>query len=328
MELRGFKQVDIAPSSPDKGEVLVDLKAASVNFRDYMIAGAQYPIPVGTDLIPLCDGAWEVVDIGSDVKSLKVGDRVINTYSRDWIEGPLEAWMWATAFGAELDGTLCQQRVFLEQNLVKIPESLSFEEASTIPCAAVTAWNALFHGPKPLHPGQTVLTLGTGGVSIFALQLANAAGMRVIATTSTSQKMERLLSLGADHVVNYNDTPEWQTEIIEATDGEGVDVAIEVGGPGTMNKSIAALRHGGWLSFIGALADPTSQIEPFGLLQGHKTICPIMVGNRRHTREVVRALDINKIQPVIDHTVAFDNAPDAIASMPKGNHFGKIVISR
>lgn len=327
LDFSGLRQVEAPTSPPRPGEASVRLKAASINHRDTIIARGYYPFPVSPNVIPLSDGCWEVTAVGEGVTRVKPGQRVINIFARGWLEGPLEQWMWDTGFGAALDGTLTQQTNLPAEALVPIPDSLSDFEAATLPCAGVTAWNALFGFEPALKPGETVLTLGTGGVSIFAIQLAKAAGAKVIATSSSRDKLDRARKLGADVTIDYSCTPEWHQEVLTATNGRGADIVIEVGGPGTMVKSLSAVRYGGRIPVIGALSDPMGTINPGLLLMRQAGLHGVMVGSRRHTEELVRAVEVNHIQPVVDRVYKFDDAARAFPEMLEGKHFGKFVIS-
>lgn len=326
-DMTGFTLVDAPASRAGPGEVEVRLKAASLNYRDTMVAAGTYPLPVSPDVIPLCDGSWEVIAVGSGATRFKPGDRVINIYAQGWIEGPLESWMWATGYGTVPDGTLTQRRVFPEEVLVGVPDGIGDAEAATLPCAAVTAWNALFGHPPALQPGQTVLTIGTGGVSVFALQLAKAAGARVVTVSGSDEKLDRARSLGADTTINRREHPDWEHAVRAAIGGEGVDLVIEVGGPGTLARSLAALRHGGRIAMIGALADPMATVHPGLILLAHATVHGVMVGNRRHTQALVAAVAANGIRPAVDRIYPFEEAPQAFRDMTAGRHFGKLVIA-
>lgn len=325
--LDGFKLGPVTPCDPAPGEATVRLKAASLNFRDLMIAQGIYPLPVSPNVVPLSDGCWEVVDVGEGVTRVKPGDRVVNNFARSWINGRLEPWMWSSGFGQELDGVLTQSRNIPAEVLVHVPDTISDIEAATLPCAAVTASHALFGSVLPLLPGQTALVLGTGGVSTFALQLAKAAGARVIVISSSNAKLDRAKALGADVGINYRDHPDWEEKVREATGGIGVDVVTEVGGPGTLAKSLAALRHGGRVALIGALSDPMAVINPGLILMANGHVHGVMVGSRAHTETLVQMIAVNGIKPVIDAVYPFEEAVDAFRYLESGRHFGKIVIT-
>jgi NADPH:quinone reductase-like Zn-dependent oxidoreductase len=325
-DLSGFELIDRPRPKPGELEVGLRLRAASLNYRDLMIAAGQYPLPVSQHVVPLSDACWEVVELGASVDGFQLGDRVINIFCRDWIDGPYEARMWPTAFGAEIDGVLVEERNMPATALVNAPPTLSDEEAATIPCAGVTAWTALFEGPLPLKPGQTVLTLGTGGVSTFALQLAKAAGARVIVTSSSDEKLKLARKLGADVLINYERTSDWDRVVRESTGGVGADLIVEVGGPGTLPKSLAALRSGGEVALVGALSEPQAGINPATILLAHAKVRGIMVGSRRHSRDLVRAIAQNGIKPVVHKVFDFAQAALAFSELRSGHHSGKIVI--
>lgn len=326
-DFSGLSLIEVPPQKPGVGEVLLRLRAASLNFRDLMIARGEYPLPIATPVIPLADACWEVVEIGEGVSRVVPGDRAINTFVSGWLDGALEPWMWNTALGCELDGVLTQFKVLSEDLLVPVPDHLTDEEAATLPCAAVTAWNALFWRPQPLVPGQTVLALGTGGVSTFAVQLAKAAGARVIATSSSDEKLAKMASLGVDVTINYKTIPDWDEAVVEATGGKGADVVVEVGGPGTLPKSLNAVRHGGRIALVGALSDPMGTINPGHILTSHAHVHGIMAGSRKDTADLVQMIDTNRIKPYVYKSYAFDDAPQAFRDMAAGGHMGKLVIS-
>jgi NADPH:quinone reductase-like Zn-dependent oxidoreductase len=308
---------------PGAGEVLVRVHASSLNFRDLMIAnGAFGPlVPVGT--VPLSDGAGEVVAVGAGVRRVAVGDRICATYNVGWISGErLDIGM---GRGADAEGLLSEYALVDADSLVHLPAHLSFEEGATLPCAAVTAWNALcVYGA--LLPGQTVLTQGTGGVSLFALQFAKLFGARVIATTSSAAKAERLRALGADAVIDYRSQPDWEQEVLRLTNGAGADLVVEVGGAATMPKSILATRRGGRISVVGLLtgiADKGFAPAFFGrFVQFHH----IHVGSRDSFEGMNRAISHHGLKPVIGKRFEFAQAPEAFAALSEPEHFGKIVI--
>lgn len=320
----GLTLVEADRPEPARGQVLVRVRATSLNFRDLMIAKGKYPGGNPSAVVPLSDGAGEVVAIGPDTTRFAVGDRVAGIFMQSWIGGKVVDADLGSAMGGAIDGMLTEYRLFEEAGLVAIPAHLSFEEAATLPCAAVTAWNGLF-GAQPLQPGQTVLTLGTGGVSIFALQLAHAAGARVISTSSSDEKLAQARALGASDTINYRDTPEWQDEVRRLTGGRGVDIVIEVGGPGTLARSIAATARDGWVQMIGVLS--AAEINPISILTGGVAVRGLMVGSREMFEALNRALTIHQIHPVIDRTFAFDDAVAAYRHLESAQHFGKVVIT-
>jgi NADPH:quinone reductase-like Zn-dependent oxidoreductase len=309
---------------PGRGQVLVRMHAASLNFRDLAVATGKYMMSaLPPDLVPLSDGAGEVVEVGPEVTRVKPGDRVAGIFMQGWLGGDMEPAHGATALGGAIDGVLAEHVVFGEQGLVHIPAHLSYEQAATLPCAAVTAWHALF-GAQPVRPGDSVLVLGTGGVSMFGLQFARAAGARVIATSSTDAKLAKALGLGASDGINYKAEPDWDKAVRRLTDGRGVDHVIEVGGPGTLQRSIAAARMGGMVSLIGVLSKGT--IDPLAILGGGVTVRGIYVGSREMFEAMNRAISLHKIEPVIDRVFAFEAAKDAYLYQKSAAHVGKIVI--
>ena len=315
---------------PGPGQVLVRLRAASLNYRDLPIATGQYMGgTVERDIIPLSDGAGEVESVGEGVTAFAPGDRVTNTFSQVPISEPPSADR--AALGLPLDGTLSEYRVFHENGLVHVPENLSLEEAATLPCAAVTAWHTLFGAGTPVQPGHTVLTLGTGGVSSFALLFANAAGARVIITSSSDDKLERARTLGADATINYARTPDWHEAVREQTDGRGVDCVVEVGGVGTLERSLQAVAPEGKVGLIGVMTEADENPNPYALMQRRSHLHGIFVGAIERPKAsfaaMNRAIEVNDISPVIDRTFALDETAEAYRYQQRGAHFGKLVIT-
>jgi NADPH:quinone reductase-like Zn-dependent oxidoreductase len=259
------------------------------------------------------------------VTTLRVGDRVAANFFPTWFDGPTRPAYHANALGGSVDGMLREQVVLQEQAWVKLPEHLSFEEGATLPCAGVTTYNALFESAS-LTPGDTVLVQGTGGVSIFALQLAKAAGARVLATSQSAEKRERARSMGADHTIDYKATPTWGAAAREWTGGRGVDVVVEVGGPGTFDQSIAALRHGGTMSLLGVLTGVKGEVNTFELFHKGLRVHGVYVGSVAMFERLNRALSAHQIHPVIDRVFGFDEAREAYDYLASGQHFGKVVI--
>ena len=320
-----WSRVDLPEPKPGDGEVLVRMRAASLNYRDLMIARRQYPGKgLKADLIPLSDGAGEVILAGHGSR-FKSGDRVIAGFHQDWLAGPMPPTLGAAALGGAIDGVLCEQAVFKDAGLVTAPEHLSFEEAATLPCAALTAWNALMERPARLLPGQSVLIQGSGGVSIFALQLAKLAGCLVVGTSKDDAKLARMKSLGLDAGINYAKNPEWQEEARKATDGAGVDLVIEVGGS-TLPKSLAALKIGGTAALIGGLAGFEAQVPLSAIRGARANLECIFVGSIAMFESMNRAIAAARLKPVIDSVFDFDRAPEALAKLGSGTHFGKIVV--
>ncbi len=311
-------------TTPGKGQVLVKLHAASLNYRDLAVATGKYMMSaLPPDLVPLSDGAGEVVEIGEGVTRVRAGDRVAGIFMQGWLGGDIEPEHGATALGGAIDGVLAEYRVFDEQGLVHLPPHLSYEQGATLPCAAVTAWNALY-GLKPLLPGQTVLVLGTGGVSIFALQFALAAGAHVIVTSSSDEKLVRAAALGASDGINYKATPDWSAEVPKLTGGRGVDHVVEVGGPGTLQQSIASARLGGVVSLIGVLT--RGQIDPLPILGGGVIVRGIFVGSRSMFEDMNRAIALHRLEPVVDRVFGFEEAQEAYRALKSAAHVGKLVI--
>jgi len=307
-------------------EVRVRVRAVSLNYRDLMVARGHYPVAAGIGRVPASDGAGEIIAVGSAVTRFKPGDRVTGAFFPHWINGQPTPAKTADAFGAEADGLLAEQVNLPEHALVPMPAHLDFIEAATLPCAGVTAWNTLFV-EAALKPGDSVLLLGTGGVSILALQLAKAAGLRAIITSSSDDKLERARALGADVTINYRKTPEWQDEVLRQTEGRGVDLVVEVGGEGTLKRSIASTRMGGTVAIIGGVSGFGGELDPLALITGAKRLVGIFVGNREMAENLARFVEVNAIRPVVDRVFPFEQARDAYAYLDAGAHFGKVVIA-
>ncbi len=320
-----LKMVEREVPTPKTGEVLVRVKANSLNYRDLMTVKDGASRGLNLPLVPNSDGAGEVVSVGDGVTRVKPGDRVMGIFMQNWLTGTPNRSHAATALGGAIDGMLSEYVVLHEDGLVHTPDYLSDEEAATLPCAAVTAWQGLATQGS-MTVGENVLALGTGGVSIFALQFAVAAGARVIMTSSSDDKLERARQLGASEVINYRTTPDWDQRVLELTDGEGVDHVVEVGGAGTLEKSLRAVRVGGHVSLIGVLtgggtADPSLVLRKSIRLQG------IYVGSREMFEAMNRAMTLHQIRPVIDRVYPFEEARNAFKYMESAAHFGKIVIT-
>lgn len=315
--LDGLRRAERPSPKPGSGEVLVRMRAASLNYRDLAVAtGNYFGGPAARDLIPLSDGAGEVEVVGEGVRRFSRGDRVVATFT----QGSPPA-----ALGSPLDGTLAECVVFPEAGLLPIPGHLSFEEAATLPCAGVTAWNALMEG-KIVRPGDTVLTLGTGGVSILALQLAKLAGARVVITSSSDEKLERAKRLGADATVNYRQHPSWAEQVLELTGGRGADHIVEIGGAGTLPQSLQAVAPRGEIVLIGVLTPPSGNLNPHALMPKSATLRGVFVGEKAMFEALSRAIDVNRMRPVVDEVFDFDAAPDAYRKLQAAAHFGKLVI--
>lgn len=319
-----LERVDVATPEPRRGEVVVAVKACSLNFRDLIVTKGGYPRNDTKNVVPLSDGAGEVVAVGEDVSKWNVGDRVAANFMRDFLAGPATETALRSGLGGGVDGML-QQRVALPaDSLVKVPDHLSYEEAATLPCAAVTAWNALESAGT--QAGDTVLLLGTGGVSIFGLQFAKALGATTIITSSSDEKLELAKKLGADHVVNYGKNPEWQDEVLKLTDGRGVDNVLEVGGAGTLERSLQSVRVGGTVSLIGLLTNPDEQPSILPALLNAQTIRGIYVGSVHRFETMNRAVAGHQIKPVIDRVFDFGEAKEAYTYFASQKHVGKVVI--
>ncbi len=322
--LSGLKAAERDISKPGPGEILVKMKASSINYRDLMMIKNASVIGIAEGRIPNSDGAGIVEEAGEGVTSFKAGDRVVGCFFQDWEDGPIGDAVMQSALGGPIDGVLAEYVILKEKSALPVPEGLSFEEAATLPCAAVTAWNCLID-KGGARPGDTALILGTGGVSVFSQQIAAVSGIRTIATSSSDEKLERIKALGANELINYRQNPDWEKEVLELTGGRGVDVVIEVGGAGTLPKSIDSVRVGGTISLVGVLTggmiDPTSIMRKSVKLQG------IYVGPRAMFRKLLQAVDTQDIKPVVEKTVPFDEALEAYRLMESGAHFGKIVIT-
>jgi NADPH:quinone reductase-like Zn-dependent oxidoreductase len=324
-----WEMVDRAAPVPGPAEAVVAVRAVSLNYRDLMIARGQYFRGIRQGVIPTSDGAGEVISVGGMVTKVKPGDRVMNAFFPSWESGPIYPGAIRLNLGAaNLDGMLAEKVAFPASALVRIPDYLSYEEAATLPCAAVTAWNALFESSTPLPAGSTVLTLGTGGVSIFAFQFAKAAGLRVIGISSTDAKLQRMRSLGFLHAINYLlHAPHfaWHEEVRRLTAGLGVDHAIEVVGS-TLPYTLRATRMGGVVSFIGGLGGFSQQVSLEALLHSGARLQPIVVGSVAMFENMNRAMEAHEIRPIIDEIFPFARANEALAKLESGTHFGKIVI--
>lgn len=312
--------------TPGHSQVVVKVKAVSLNYRDLMTVKHGGMRNLRLPLIPCSDGAGEVVKIGPGVSRVKPGDRVAGIFLQTWLAGDTNTAHGQSALGGAIDGMLAEQVVLHEDGLVHIPEHLSYEEASTLPCAAVTAWQGLVT-KGGMKAGDMVLVQGTGGVSIFALQFAIMAGARVIITSSSDEKLARAKQLGAAEGINYKTTPNWDTRALELTDGEGVDHVVEVGGAGTLEKSFQAVRVGGTVSLIGVLTGAGGQVNPLPVLLKSIRLQGIYVGSRETFEAMNRAIDINRMRPVIDRIFSFAQTREAFKLMESAAHFGKIVIA-
>ncbi len=324
-QIAGLGQVQRSISAPAAHDVHVRIHAVSLNYRDLMIADGKYLSTGDGPVIPCSDGAGEVIAVGAQVTRFRVGDRVAASFFPDWVNGAPTPQNTANALGAVVDGMLAEEVLVHEEALVAIPAHLSYVEAATLPCAGVTAWNSLFV-EGGLRAGDSVLLLGTGGVSIWALQLAKAAGLRTLITSSSDEKLERARGLGASATINYTTTPEWQNEVMQLTAGRGVDLVLEVGGQGTLTHSIASGRMGGTVAIIGGVSGFGGEFNPFALIGGAKRLSGIFVGSRSMFEDLNRFLSVTEIHPVVDRVFPFQQARDAYTHLERAAHFGKVVI--
>jgi NADPH:quinone reductase-like Zn-dependent oxidoreductase len=324
--VEGLTLADEAPGALKPAQVRVRLHAASLNFRDTMVLRGMYPGGSQVPLVPGSDGAGDVVETGSAVTRFKVGDRVTTSFFPDWIEGPPTPLTVAGALGGGGAGTLAEEIVLGEHSLIRSPAHLDYAQAATLTCAGVTAWRALFVAAR-IRPGETVLLLGTGGVSIWALQLAKAAGARVIITSSSDTKLARARELGADEVINYANTPEWSGEVRRLTQGQGVDAVLEVGGEKTIGQSLASVRMDGTIVIIGAVSGAGGAILPRQLITGSTRVQGVYVGSRSMHEDLARFVELAKIIPVVDRTFPLTEAPQAFNYCLAGKHFGKVALA-
>lgn len=322
----GLQCVDYPDRDLALGEVRIRVHAVSLNYRDLMVASGNYLVTADDPIIPCSDGAGEVLATGPGVTRVQVGDRVVGSFFPYWMDGRTSPEKIRRSLGGDTDGMLAEEVVLHEDALAKIPASMSFQEASTMPCAGVTAWNAIFVSSDGVKPGDTVLLLGTGGVSVLGLQLAKAAGLRTIITSSSDDKLQRARELGAHHTINYQQVPEWHEEVLAITQGKGANVVLEVGGKGTVNHSVSAAAMGGTVAIIGGVSGFGGEVNPASLLATAKRMVGIFVGSRGMLEDVMRFIDVAGIKPVIDRVFPFSQAQEAYRYMESGSHFGKVVI--
>jgi len=316
--------IDRDEPKPAARQVLIRVRAVSLNYRDLMVTKGAYNPRQRLPLVPCSDGAGEVVAVGSEVKDFKTGDRVTSCFFQNWMDGDMTDAQARSSLGSPIDGMLREYAVLEEDGVVHIPPHLTDEEAACLPCAGLTAWNALVEASHT-KAGDTVLIQGTGGVSIFALQFANMMGASVIATSSSDEKLERVREMGARDIINYKQTPEWGKPARGLTGGKGVDVIVEVGGAGTLTQSFTAIRRGGTIALIGVLSG-AGEVNPTPVLMNGLRMQGIYVGSRRMFEDMNRAISIHEMQPVVDRVFAMDEAREALQFMESGSHFGKIVI--
>jgi NADPH:quinone reductase-like Zn-dependent oxidoreductase len=324
---QGLRLTEHASPVVGPGQVRVAMKAWSSNYRDLVVPLGQYFTgPVTQDTVPLSDGAGVIVEIGEGVSEWQLGDRVVGTFFQNWQSGVFQQSVLGSDLGGPIDGMLAEEVVLPERGLIRIPENLTYEEAATLPCAAVTAWHSLVD-MAAIQPGQTVLTIGSGGVSVFAIQLAKSMGATVISTSSSNEKLEQLRQLGVDETINYKDTPEWDEEVLKLTGGRGVNTVLEVGGPGTLARSMNAVAVGGSIGLIGVLTGIDGRVNPLSLVAKAIRLQGIYVGSRSMFQAMINTVEVSDIHPIINRKFQFDEAPKAYAHQASGTHLGKVVIS-
>jgi NADPH:quinone reductase-like Zn-dependent oxidoreductase len=311
---------------PGPGQVLLRMRAWSLNYRDLVVAQGLYGRSGDAPLVPLSDGVGVVEETGPGVTRVKVGDRVAGAFLQDWLDGELEPAAAGSALGGGIDGVLAEYVVLPEQGVVKVPAHLTDDEAACLPCAAVTAWNSLVREAR-LKAGDTVVLLGTGGVSLFGLQFARMHGARVLITSSSDAKLELARRMGADATVNYVQTPDWPSAVREFTGGRGADVVLEVGGAGTLEHSIASLRLGGRVCLIGILSGVAGPFSVASIFRSQIRVSGIYVGSRNMFEEMNRAIEASGMRPHIDRSFGFEEARAACEHLERAGHVGKVTIS-
>lgn len=316
---------DVEMPRPGPSEVLVRLTAASLNYRDLMVVRGTYNPKLKRPMVPLSDGCGVVEDVGQGVTRVKIGGRVAACFFQTWIDGPPSREKLSSALGGGIQGVLREYAVFREDGVVLAPSNLNDEEVAALPCAAVTAWHALFEHTN-MAPGESVLIQGTGGVSTFALLFAKAAGLRTIVTSGSEEKLERVRDLGAGHTINYREHPDWEEHARKLTGGRGVDNVIEVGGSDTLSKSFRAARAGGAVSVIGVLTGRDSGPGPGQILVSSLRVQGIYVGSRAMFERMNQAIEFHNIKPVIDRVFAWTDFPDALRYLEAQKHCGKICL--
>ncbi len=316
---------DLPEPQPGRGEVLVKVHAVSLNYRDLLMVRGHYNPKMALPRIPCSDGAGEIVAVGEGVSTAKPGQRVAGIFMQRWLDGPPSSETTPAALGGDVDGMLAEYVVLPQSGVVSIPEHLSYAEASTLPCAGVTAWNALTN-VNPVKPGDVIVTQGTGGVSVFALQFAKLMGAAVLGTSSSDEKLQRARTLGLDAGLNYRQTPEWAKWVLRQTGNRGADLIVEVGGAGTFGQSLQAVRTGGTVAQIGVLSQSNQPLPIAPLLHRQIRVQGVYVGSRAHFEAMNRAVTAHRLVPVVDTVFSFGEAREALSRMENGSHFGKIVI--
>ncbi len=325
--IQSLKLVELPePKIQKPNEVKVCFKAQSLNFRDYLMITGLYNPKQKLPLIPLSDGAGEVIEVGKEVTRFQKGDRVSPIFIQNWISGEIPSDALKKSLGGPLNGTLCEYLIFPDSGLVMIPKNMSFIEASTLPCAALTAYNALVTHAR-LKRDDQVLIIGSGGVSIFAIQIAKALGAHVITVTSQENKIEMLHDLGADNLIHSKAYPHWHKEVLRLTEKRGVDVVVEIGGGGTLEKSILSTRRGGHISLIGVLAGGAVNMNLLPIIMRHLCLQGILVGSKAQFDLMNSFFEKTKIKPAIHKVFSFEESVHALEYLKAGNHVGKICIS-
>ncbi len=324
--LEHIELVEIPKPSPGPGEVLVEMKASSLNYRDMVVANRGYGSKTGNlPLIPVSDGVGIVRELGDGVSRVAIGDRICPLFMQGWISGPPNRERLSTTLGGPIDGVMAEFRCFPQDSVSKVPEELTDLEASTLPCAALTAWSALVEEGK-LQPGESVLIQGTGGVSLFALQFAKICGARCILISGSNEKMKRAQELGTDEVLNYQDLPEWGKQVRDFSGGEGVDHIVEVGGPETLPQSLRAIRPGGTISMIGVLSGSEMKAQLGLIVTRQIRLQGITVGHRDGFEAMASAINASGMKPIVDQVYPFTSLPEAMHSLSEAKHFGKICL--
>jgi NADPH:quinone reductase-like Zn-dependent oxidoreductase len=321
--LQNLQLVEADQPQPGPRDLLVRIRACSLNFHDDLVVTGKFPSADGR--VPMTDGAGEVIAVGSEVEEFKVGDVVVSTFYPDWLAGELAPGLQRAIPGDTIDGYATEFVCMPDHAFTKAPAGYTYAEAATLPCAAVTAWRGLVVCGQ-VKPGDTVLTLGASAVSLFALQFAKAAGARVIATSSSEEKLEKLLGLGADDVINYREVTDWGQKAKQLTDGRGVDHVIEVGGPATLANSISACRMGAHIALIGVLTGFSGEVSIPALFTNQIRVSGITVGSRSNQQDMIRATTVNRLKPVIDRIFPLEDITGAFEAYQTQRHFGKICL--
>lgn len=324
--LQNLTRTELPDPVAAAGEVVVRLSAASLNFRDLLMIRGHYNPRQPLPLTPGSDGVGVVESVGAGVTRVKPGDRVAGIFAQDWLAGPPRRNKLRRTLGGPIDGTFATHVKLSAEGVVPVPSHLSDVEAASLPCAAVTAWHALVDEAR-VQPGDRVLILGTGGVSIFALQFARMLGAETIVTSSSDEKLEQARGLGADHTINYRTHPDWWKEARRLSDDEGVDVVIEVGGAGTFDQSMRSVRAGGHISLIGVLAGSEQPVNMNRVLMQNVRVQGVLVGSREMFEAMNRAIAQHRLRPVIDRAFAFDDMGSALDHLANGRHFGKVCVA-